>query len=281
MPRAKAGHRGRQKLGQHFLERAWVDKVIGAIVPAPDDVFIEVGPGRGALTRPLASRASHVVAFEIDRTLAAALAEDAPPNLTIVPGDFLRVNPDGVRRELASSVPPDRPLRVAGNLPYQVASPILFKLMELSEAGLDLIDATVMLQREVAERVMASPGTRDYGVLTVRVRQHAQVERLLDLPPGAFRPPPQVRSTLIRLKFHAASPRPANQDIFAALTQAVFTRRRKTLANALLAYPPARNISAAILAEAGIEGRRRPETLDIAELVLIADVIVRLGRSEA
>src|SRR5262245_15920397 len=168
----------RKRFGQHFLETAWVVKVVDAIAPRPEDWFYEIGPGRGALTRPLTERAAHVMAFEIDRDLAAALRESAPPNLAIVEGDFLE---SGQAFE-ATATPP---IRVAGNLPYNVGSPILFKLIELYDAGLPLTDATLMLQREVADRLTARPGTKEYGVLSVLVRLSATVERLLSLPPGA------------------------------------------------------------------------------------------------
>jgi 16S rRNA (adenine1518-N6/adenine1519-N6)-dimethyltransferase len=267
--------RARKRFGQNFLEPAWVDKVVAAIAPTAGDTFLEIGPGHGALTRPLAARAGRVVAFEIDRDLAADLAAAPPPNLVVEPGDFLDVAADRIRElvpdwRLAIG---DWRLRVAGNLPYNVASPIMFKLVDLYVAGIPLADATLMLQREVADRLTAVPGTRDYGILTVLIGHHATSERVLALPPGAFRPVPKVRSALVRLRFHPPDPPARDESVFAAMVQAVFTRRRKTLANALLAFagaatlPPAR-----ALAAAGIDGRRRPETLSIAELILVADV---------
>ena len=267
--------RARKRFGQNFLEPAWVDKVVAAIAPTAGDTFLEIGPGHGALTRPLAARAGRVVTFEIDRDLAADLAAAPPPNLVVEPGDFLDVAADRIRElvpdwRLATG---DRRLRVAGNLPYNVASPIMFKLVDLYVAGIPLADATLMLQREVADRLTAVPGTRDYGILTVLIGHHATSERVLALPPGAFRPVPKVRSALVRLRFHPPDPPARNESVFAAMVQAVFTRRRKTLANALLAFagaatlPPAR-----ALAAAGIDGRRRPETLSIAELIRVADV---------
>jgi len=185
----------RKRFGQHFLEPAWVVKVVRAIAPAPDDVFFEIGPGRGALTRELAARAGSVTAFEIDRDLAEALRESAPANLTIVTGDFLR-------SEWILENRPAVPVRVAGNLPYNVASPILFTLIDLYSAGIPLADATVMLQREVADRLVARPGSKEYGVLSILVQLSADVERILALPPGAFRPAPKVQSALVRLRFH-------------------------------------------------------------------------------
>jgi 16S rRNA (adenine1518-N6/adenine1519-N6)-dimethyltransferase len=266
----------RKRFGQHFLERAWVDKLIRVIGPCVTDTFLEIGPGRGALTHPLAEAAGRVLAFEIDRDLAAALRHASLPHLLIVEGDFLATRPEHVRdavRQAGASNPDEVTLRVVGNLPYNVASPILFKLIELYRAGVRLEEATVMLQREVADRLIAVPGSRDYGVLSVLVRQAAHVERLLALPPGAFRPPPRVDSSVVRLRFHPDQPPARDPEAFETLVQAVFTRRRKTLANALLAYrPDGRAAIQRALAESGIDGTRRPESLDIPEFVRLSDV---------
>src|SRR5882724_886201 len=151
--------RARRRFGQNFLEPAWVTKVVRAIDPRSADTFIEIGPGRGALTRPLTAEAARVIAYEIDRDLVAQLEATAPSNLTVVQADFL----DVVAAELARpnpGGPGSTPTRVAGNLPYNVASPILFKLAELYAQGLPIVDATVMLQREVGDRLIASPGGR-------------------------------------------------------------------------------------------------------------------------
>ena len=262
--------RPRKRFGQHFLESTWAGKVVGAVAPRASEVLLEIGPGRGAITHLLSATAAHVIAFEIDRDLAAALREAVQPNVVVVEGDFLDVNAAAVREELRRvGVLPTAPLRVVGNLPYNVASPILFKLLELVDGGLRISEAVVMLQREVADRLTAKPGTKEYGVLSVLIRHRAEVERVLVLPPGAFRPPPKVRSAVVRLVFHAPWPAPGRPEIFEALTKAVFTRRRKTLANALLAYR-SEGIEEA-LHRAGLDGRRRPETLAIAELVALAD----------
>jgi 16S rRNA (adenine1518-N6/adenine1519-N6)-dimethyltransferase len=256
----------RKRFGQHFLEPAWVAKVIRAIDPQPADHFVEIGPGRGALTQPLLARASSVLAFEIDRDLAADLRETRP-GLTLVEGDFLDTA-DALAGQSSA-------LRVAGNLPYNVASPILFKLLDLHASGVPLVDATLMLQYEVAERLLASPGGREYGVLSILVQHAADVERLLTLPPGAFRPAPKVRSALVGVRFRAPRPVPDDPGTFAGLVRAIFTRRRKTLSNALLAFPlSARLPPAAALAQAALDGRRRPETLTIAELVRLANAFV-------
>ena len=224
------------------------------------------------------------MAFEIDRDLASELRASAPPNLAIVEGDFLDLTADRVRNALTHGGCLPARVRVAGNLPYNVASPMLFKLIALYRDGIPLVDATVMLQRQVADRLAAPPGTREYGVLSVLVRHSADVKRLLSLPPGAFRPAPNVRSAVVRLHFHPDEPPARDKFAFEELTQAIFTRRRKTLANALLAYGPAAGAHVAeVLEQAALDGRRRPETLQIADLVRLADAFADVGssRSEA
>jgi 16S rRNA (adenine1518-N6/adenine1519-N6)-dimethyltransferase len=284
-PRPDRLRRARKRFGQHFLERAWVEKVIGALAPGPAQTFLEIGPGRGALTRPLTAAAGRVIAFEIDRDLAADLRATGPANLLVVEGDFLDVTPARFRDALSQVCQMDPILdaglievRAAGNLPYNVASPILFKLAELYTAGLRLADATVMLQREVADRLLAPPGGREYGVLSVLIRHVAEVDWLLSVPPGAFRPVPGVHSAVVRLRFHADDPPARDRQAFAELVQAVFTRRRKTLANALLAYALASKASiSGALARSGIDGGRRPETLEVAELVRLSDAFLEPG----
>jgi len=257
----------RKRFGQHFLEPAWVAKVVHAIHPTAGDEFIEIGPGRGALTTPLAAAAARVTACEIDRDLAAALKASALPNLTVVEGDFLKA-------DWTLTLPTAHRIRVAGNLPYNVASPILFKLIEMYDRGVPLADATLMLQREVVDRLVAKPSTKEYGVLTVLVRLSADVERLLTLPPGAFRPMPKVQSALVRLRFHAPSPPPSDRAQFAAMVAAIFTRRRKTIENALLAFRPGDRVGiAAALTRAGIDASRRPETLDLPVLVRLSGAL--------
>jgi 16S rRNA (adenine1518-N6/adenine1519-N6)-dimethyltransferase len=268
--------RARKRFGQHFLEPAWVEKVVRAIDPQPDDTFIEIGPGRGALTRPLAARAKCVLAYEIDRDLAAELRAEAIPNVTVVEGDVLETLELQSRGPQSPSprqlAPGPEPLRVAGNLPYNAASPIMFKLAELFAAGAPIGDATLMLQREVADRLVAAPGTREYGVLSILLQHVARIDILLKLPAGAFRPAPKVLSALVRLRFHPPLPMVASPRTFTGIVRAVFTRRRKTLANALLAVDTAGQRSfGPALEQAGLDGRRRPETLTLAEFARLAD----------
>ena len=179
--------RALKRYGQHFLEAAWADKLVVAIDPQPGDRFLEIGPGPGALTLRLAPRVASVAAVEVDRAMIDVLGPKLPPNVTLVHSDFL---------DFDAATLGDGPVRVAGNLPYNVSSPILFKLLEMhrvrrrGQKGPALLDATLMVQREVAERIEAKPGGGDYGVLAILVQLHADVRRALSLPPGAFRPPP-------------------------------------------------------------------------------------------
>jgi 16S rRNA (adenine1518-N6/adenine1519-N6)-dimethyltransferase len=274
MRRERAGSHGpaKKRFGQHFLERAWAEKVVRAIGPLRDQTFFEIGPGRGAITRLLAAAAQRVVAFEIDRDLAGSLRREHLPNVQVIEGDFLSVIPGDLRAIIAADDFAPAGIRVAGNLPYNVASPILFKLIELYTQGIPFADATVMLQREVATRLSASPGNKDYGVLTILIGRHVSIEPVLQLPAGAFRPMPKIQSTLVRLGFHAASPPVQDDRVFEAVTQAIFTRRRKTLANALLAYPlTAAQSPAKVLSSTGLDPQRRPETLTLQELARLSD----------
>lgn len=271
--------RARKRFGQHFLEPAWVRKVVAAIAPAAGDVFLEVGPGPGALTRALAAYGVTITAVELDRDLAARLVREVPPNVTIVEGDVLQVDLDRLLREaLAAAGATGRAARVVGNLPYNVSSPILLRLARLARDGAPLRDATVMLQEEVAARVMAPPGGGEYGPLAIAVQLRADVQALLALPPGAFRPPPKVRSTLVGLTFRPARVEVGDEAHFERVVRAVFTQRRKTLANALGAFASARGLEARdVVARAGLDGRRRPETLDLAEFASLAAAFPRPG----
>jgi 16S rRNA (adenine1518-N6/adenine1519-N6)-dimethyltransferase len=258
--------RARKRFGQHFLEAAWADKLVAAIDPQPGDSFLEIGPGPGALTFRLAPRVAHLTAVEVDRDLVAKLRPRLPHNVDLVEEDFLEFD----LGRLASSAP----LRVAGNLPYNLSSPILFKLLDAK----GVTDATVMVQKEVADRIAASPGSRDYGVLSILVQLRADVARVLSLPPGAFRPPPKVHSGVIRLVFRPPVVPIGDQGALVAMVRSMFTQRRKTLSNALAPFAASRNASAPeALAAAGIDPRRRPETLQLAELARLADAFGSLG----
>lgn len=271
----------RRRFAQHFLERPWARRVTQAIAPIAGEGIIEIGPGRGAITQLLAQAGVPIVAYEIDRELAAALRATVPANVRVVEGDFLAMSPSRLRDELGPLAAPPARLRVVGNLPYNVAAPILFRLLELHREGLPLADATVMLQREVADRLLATPGSRDYGALSVLVQREAGIERLLQLPPGAFRPVPMVHSTLVRLHFHAPEGT-AQTEAFRSLTVAIFSRRRKTIANALAAYKRSTAARpAAVLEHTGIDPRRRPETLTVEEIGRLVEGFGRIAGEAA
>jgi 16S rRNA (adenine1518-N6/adenine1519-N6)-dimethyltransferase len=251
--------RARKRFGQHFLEPAWVAKLIAAIQPRADDRFLEIGPGRGAITAPLAARVASLTAIEVDRDLAADLQSRSFPNVTVLIADVLDVDLVAVAREAGRAAP----VRIAGNLPYNISSPILFKLLEASSSGL-FADAYLMLQKEVADRLIATPGTRDYGVLTVSTQLRADVTRVLALPPGAFRPAPKVHSAVVRLAFRPPSPDIADPALLIQIVRIVFTQRRKTIANALAPLASAKGFDARqVLERAGIDPTVRPENLTL------------------
>ncbi len=261
----------RRRFGQHFLEPAWADKVVAAMAPGPGDFFLEIGPGTGALTLRLAARVARVTAVEIDRDLVAALTARAPGNVTVIPGDFLEIDAAPLLTLRVGPEAGTRRVRVAGNLPYNASSPILFRLLDLARHN-PIADATLMLQREVADRLAAAPGTSDYGVLSVLVQWRTGVERLLTLPPGAFRPAPKVRSALVRLTFRPPPLAVADEALLERLVRRIFTQRRKMLVNALGPFARERSVSPeGVLADAGIDPRRRPETLQLVEIARLAD----------
>ena len=261
--------KSKKRYGQHFLEPVWAEKLLEVIDPQPEDSFLEIGPGPGALTLRLAPRVAHVTAIEVDPEMVARLRHHLPGNVTLVAQDFLETD----LSELAG----DRRSRVAGNLPYNVSSPILFHLLDAHRTSRKLVDATLMLQREIATRIEARPGTRDYGVLSIFVQLHADVRRVLALPPGAFRPQPKVHSAVLRLTFREPAVQMADERVFTGMVRSMFTQRRKTLGNALATFATGRGASAAeALSAAGVAATRRAETLQLSELARLADYFASL-----
>lgn len=258
--------KARKRFGQHFLRPEWIARVVAAIAPGASDRFLEIGPGRGELTLPLARSAAHVLAVEIDRDLAADLVSRGIPNLMILQGDVLTA-------DLVEAMGPLAPVRVAGNLPYYVSTPVLGRLTELADGGRRILDATVMLQREVAERLAARPGTRAWGALSACQQMRAEVELLLTLPAGAFRPAPKVESAVVRLTYRPPRFPLGAEGVYDDMLRSLFTRRRKVLDNAIIPFCEARAVAPdGILERAAIDGRRRAETLDLAELARLARV---------
>lgn len=269
--KAPAG-KARKRFAQHFLEGPWVTKLVTAVAATSDDAILEIGPGRGAITRPLAARAGRLLAIEIDRDLAADLEAAALPNVTVVTNDVLSVDLVPILTGWLGAAPGSgNQIRVVGNLPYNISSPILFALLDLAARTHGVRDAMLMLQKEVADRLVAKVGTGEYGVLTVLTGLNADVVRVLSLPPGAFRPQPKVHSAVVKLTFRPPNVEIADQQVFVRMVRTMFTQRRKTLSNALKPFAVERGAdAAAALAAAGIDPMRRPETLQLGEMAALA-----------
>jgi 16S rRNA (adenine1518-N6/adenine1519-N6)-dimethyltransferase len=238
----------RKRFGQHFLhDPGVIHRILSAIDAKPGDAVVEIGPGRGALTQALLEAAGTLDAIEIDRDLAAQLRDSFQGRaLTLHEADALRFDFAALARERGAR------LRVVGNLPYNVSTPLLFHLLEHPRA---IADLHVMLQKEVIDRIVAAPGSGDYGRLTVMLAPWIRAERLFDVGPGAFRPPPRVWSAVARLEMRE---RPAFDvdERFGRVVAAAFAQRRKTLRNALRSL-----LDATAIESAGVDPGARPETL--------------------
>lgn len=250
--------RARKRFGQHFLaDESIIEKIVAAVNAQPGQRLLEIGPGRGAITAGLLASGCELHAIELDRDLARLLRARYAhePRFHLHEADALNVR-------LSDLAPADtRRWRVVGNLPYNISTPLLFHLLDQYQ---DISDMHVMLQREVVERMAAAPGGRDYGRLTVMMAPVTETERLFDVPPEAFLPPPQVTSTVARIQVYE-QPRFAVDARFARVVQAAFSQRRKTLRNAL------RNeFDAAAIAACGIDPSARPETLAPAQFAQLA-----------
>ena len=255
----------RKRFGQHFLhDPGVIRRIIGAIAPEPGQRLVEVGPGRGALTWELLQRAQRLDVIEIDRDLAQALRHDAraTPGLAVHVQDVLDTDFLSLRGAGA-------PLRVVGNLPYNISTPLLFRLLEQRAA---IADMHFMLQKEVVDRITAQPATRQYGRLTVMIAAAAEAEALFDVGPGAFQPHPKVWSAIVRLRpsreprFDIGAP-----GVLRSLVTAAFSQRRKTLRNGLKSL-----LSAQQIESCGIDPQLRPETLTPAQFGLLAAQYSRL-----
>jgi 16S rRNA (adenine1518-N6/adenine1519-N6)-dimethyltransferase len=248
------------KLGQNFLIDAQAaERIAAALGDVAGLTVVEIGPGNGAITGALAARAGRVLAIELDAQFAAGLrVEFAAECVTVVERDVLQFDFAAAAAEAAGR------LRVAGNLPYYITSPILLKLAA-SHAALE--SAVLMVQREVADRITAAPGSRDYGLLSVTVQMYGPVEQLFTLPPSAFAPPPDVHSTVFRWRF---APRFEELDVpeddFLRFVRVVFAQKRKTLGNNLRAAGIAPEAAQAAMNKAGIEAQARAEALPIEKL---------------
>ena len=258
-----------QRLGQHFLvDEGWRARVVDALHVATDELWIEIGAGRGEMTAELVRRARRVIAIEMDPPLVhhlRRLATEAP-NLSIVQGDILNVDLVPLFPRAEQNEPGGR-VSVYGSLPYYITSPILHRLFPLA-ARLDGIH--VIIQYEVAERLVARPGTRDFGYLSVATQFYTQPEIALRIPPGAFRPPPRVTSALVHLRPPGAGAQLGVEDAheFLGFTQACFAQKRKMLLNNLQTLA-SRAEALAWMEAAGASPRARAEELSLAQLAAV------------
>jgi len=259
------------KLGQNFLHDAGaIRRIVAALGDIADETVVEIGPGNGAITGVLAHHAARVIAVEVDRELAGRLrAFLASERVSIVEHDVLEFDFAAIAKQAG------RKLLVVGNLPYYITSPIL---LHLARSHAALGRAVLMVQREVADRITAEPGSRDYGLLSITAQMYGPVERLFTLPPGAFSPPPQVHSTIFRWRFapRFSALRVSEQE-FLAFARKAFAQKRKTLANNLRAAGFPQPAVQAALAQAGIGPSARAETLSMEELAGVFHAIVPSG----
>ena len=257
-------HRPRKRFGQNFLhDPGIIQRIVDSVAPRPDEALVEIGPGEGALTGPLLAAAGRLTAVELDRDLAAHLRERFGEALTVVEADATRVDLNTLIPEQEGKRG-DTPLRLVGNLPYNVSTPLLFHFLGYRSA---IRDMHFMLQREVVERMGARPGSRQYGRLSVMVQYHCAVTPLFRVPAGAFRPAPKVESMVVRLVPHAEPPvAVADEARLAAVVTRAFGARRKTLTNALKGELEAEAIRAA-----GVDPGARAETLDLAAFARLAN----------
>lgn len=258
--RSPGGHQARKRFGQNFLvDASTIAKIVAAVAPKPSDNIVEIGPGQGAITEPMLSRCPSLNVVELDRDLIPLLQAKFQhyPALQIHQGDALST-------DFSRFYQTGRPLRIIGNLPYNISTPLLFHLLGYS--GM-IKDMHFMLQKEVVDRLAASPGEKHYGRLSVMVQYHSQVQPLFRVPPGAFRPAPKVESAIVRLVPYPQPPCPAtNLARLSKLVNACFQQRRKTIRNTLKHL-----VTEAQLAELEVDLSLRPETLSVADFVRLSN----------
>jgi 16S rRNA (adenine1518-N6/adenine1519-N6)-dimethyltransferase len=251
------GHVARKRFGQHFLSDAVViDDIVRGINPRPGQALVEIGPGLGAMTDPVVQRCEHLTVVELDRDLAARLR--TRPELTVVESDVLRVDfgqlaADGLAKT-------GKKLRVIGNLPYNISTPILFHLLPWADK---VEDQHFLLQKEVVDRMVASPGKKDFGRLSVMLQWRYDMENILDVPPEAFDPPPRVDSAIVRM-VPLATPPDIDPVVLSELVTVAFSQRRKILRHTLGAWLNQRGV------DAPFDAQRRAEEVPVAEYLRLA-----------
>lgn len=257
-------HRPRKRFGQNFLhDRGIIQRIVQAIAPQQGDNLVEIGPGQGAITTELLPLLGRMHAIELDRDLLGPLADRCA---TL--GDLRLHNSDALKFDFSNLVEPGRPLRVVGNLPYNISTPLLFHLLDQAA---HIRDMHFMLQKEVVERMAAEPGGKSYGRLSVMLQARSRVTPLFNIGPGAFTPPPKVDSAFVRLQPWDPSPYSiAAWPVFSLLVARAFSQRRKTLRNSLR-----ESLSADAIEVAGIDPGSRAERLSVADFVALANLAAR------
>lgn len=254
----------KKHLGQNFLfDHFILLNIIKAADLSPDDMVVEIGPGPGRLTRMLAERVKNLVAIELDDHLYSNLKRELCDlsNVDLVLGDALKFPFERLER-----------FKVVANIPYYITTPIIFKLIE---AGQALESMTLTIQKEVAERIIAAPGSKDYGVLSITTQFQTEPELKFIIPKEAFKPVPKVDSAVIHMKMRKEPPvLVKDQAVFLTVVKTAFSQRRKTLSNSLKSFGPGIKD---ILTEAGIDPQRRPETLSIKEFGKLADLLTKIS----
>jgi 16S rRNA (adenine1518-N6/adenine1519-N6)-dimethyltransferase len=271
----RLGLKPKKTWGQHFLLHPHqARRIVAALELTGEETVVEIGAGLGALTGFLAPAARRVIALERDPDLARFLKEELlgeAPGVEVICGDVLEFDFSGAARQAG------RPLTVVGNLPYQITSPLLFTLMGEAPA---IAQAVLMMQQEVGARLLASPGVKDYGILSVLLRHHFRVNRLFTLSPGNFYPPPQVDSVVLRLVSEPAAPAALDEVLLHQVVKIAFGHRRKTLTNTLVSQAGVLGLRpetmGALLMELGLDLRRRGETLSLAEFVAVSNRVAVL-----
>lgn len=259
MQNGLAGHRARKRFGQNFLhDEHWIERIARTIDPKPGDTVVEIGPGQAALTRKMIEGAGRETAIEIDRDLAAWLKETFPQTLDLVEADALKLD--------WTQVCPGKSLRIVGNLPYNISSPLLFHLLTVADR---VIDQHFMLQKEVVDRMVAAPGSKVYGRLSVMLQYRYRMQKMFDVPPGAFTPAPKVTSSIVRMiPKKPEEILPVDWARFSDIVAAAFNQRRKTLRNAL-----SKLMTEEAIRQTGIDPALRAEALSVEDFVKLARAV--------
>ena len=252
-------HIARKRFGQHFLtDRGIIEDIVQSIAPLAGQAMVEIGPGLGAMTQPLVERLGHLTVIELDRDLAVLLRKK--PELTVIESDVLRVDFRALAE--AAEIVAKVKLRIVGNLPYNISTPILFHLLDVADV---VEDQHFMLQKEVIDRMVARPSTSDYSRLSVMLQWRYAMENVLFVPPSSFDPPPRVDSAIVRMLPHAA-PELLDVKLFSELVRVAFSQRRKLLRHSLGKWLEARNFSGSFNLQ------RRAEEVPVAEYIALAQV---------